>query len=102
MVSLLWRQSLGGGIKGRWIDFTNPLRRPEAHDGFANNVIARDKTPVTTVIAIIAVITHHQIRVRWYGDGPPLVHKFLSNILFSEEAIVDIHSSSFNLYLLSR
>src|SRR5487761_159333 len=34
----------------------------------ANNIAARDETPVTTVIGIIAIITHREIAIGWNDE----------------------------------
>lgn len=74
---------------------TSALKRPKYLGCLTNNISSRDKPPIVTIIAIIAVISQHKVLVSWHRHGSIVVLRLLFYIFFLERLIVDIDRSLF-------
>ena len=51
------------------MDETDPLKRPETDEGFSDQGIVGDETPVTAVKAVEPIVTHDEVMP--FGDADP-------------------------------
>src|SRR4028119_206388 len=65
-------------------------------------MVARDKTPVVGVVAIVAVISQYKILVRWHGYRTKIIVGLLFNVIFLQRLIVDINAPCLDLHLIAR
>jgi hypothetical protein len=52
------------------MEWTNTTEISKIHpdkESFTNDIRLRDKSPKSTVQAVIAIVTHHKVNARWYG-----------------------------------
>src|SRR3989338_10322488 len=82
---------------------TDPLRRPENHQGLAQNIFPGHKTPVTAVFGRAGIIPQHKEAAGRHGHLVPrpfkiavVVIKYLAEDRIQERLAVDIDRGVFD------